>query len=347
MANPAISIIVPVYKTEKYLNRCVDSILSQDYNDFELILVDDGSPDNSGKICDEYAKNDNRIKVIHKENGGVSSARNLGIEESCGSYLMFVDSDDYIEPDSLNLLFADTKNNPDIIIGDIYWEYANLSKKVPQKSVCNGIIKKEDLLKYLAKLIDEKQLNYLHAKLFKRDVILKNNIRFKKFEDTAAEDTVFNFDAILKSESIFFDDRYFYSYIINQESNSLSSKPDLDKYKKFSNLSDKLENYAKELSALNDDVQKVIDKRRIDSATWCIESIMNSSLPKAEKHKKINEILNNNKFILALHNLEDSYCGGQYDAMRSKDAKTLLRFYDEMEYGKGLKGKIKKILKRG
>ncbi|KAF3371822.1 glycosyl transferase family 2, partial [Enterococcus faecium] len=90
-----ISIIVPVYKVEKYLRKCVDSILAQTFTDFEVILVDDGSPDNSGKICDEYAEKDNRVRVIHKENGGLSSARNAGIDVARGKYLGFVDSDDY------------------------------------------------------------------------------------------------------------------------------------------------------------------------------------------------------------------------------------------------------------
>ena len=93
-----ISMIVPVYKAEKYLNRCIDSLLAQTYTDFELILVDDGSPDKSGKICDDYAAKDSRIKVIHKENAGVSAARNSGLDASGGKYIMFCDSDDSVEP---------------------------------------------------------------------------------------------------------------------------------------------------------------------------------------------------------------------------------------------------------
>lgn len=93
---PEISIIVPIYKVEEYLIRCIDSILAQTFTNFELILVDDGSPDNCGKICDEYAKKDERIKVIHKENGGLSSARNAGIKVATGDFIGFVDSDDYI-----------------------------------------------------------------------------------------------------------------------------------------------------------------------------------------------------------------------------------------------------------
>ena len=94
-----ISVIVPIYKTEQFLSKCIDSIINQTYKNLEIILVDDGSPDNCPKICDEYAKRDNRIKVIHKENGGLSSARNAGIEIATGDFSAFVDSDDWIDSD--------------------------------------------------------------------------------------------------------------------------------------------------------------------------------------------------------------------------------------------------------
>lgn len=98
LKKPLISVIVPVYKVEKFINKCVDSIINQEYSNLEIILVDDGSPDNCGKICDEYERIDTRVKVIHKENGGLSSARNAGLEIAKGDYIGFVDSDDYIEP---------------------------------------------------------------------------------------------------------------------------------------------------------------------------------------------------------------------------------------------------------
>ena len=94
---PLVTIIVPVYKVEKYIQRCINSILNQSFTDFEVILVDDGSPDNCGKICDKYAEADNRIKVIHKPNGGLSDARNAGLDIATGEYIGFIDSDDYID----------------------------------------------------------------------------------------------------------------------------------------------------------------------------------------------------------------------------------------------------------
>ena len=101
-----ISVIVPVYKVEKYIHRCIDSILAQTFTDFELILVDDGSPDCCGSICDEYAKKDSRVTVIHKKNGGLSDARNAGLDFAMGDYILFVDSDDYIDADLLEQTYS-------------------------------------------------------------------------------------------------------------------------------------------------------------------------------------------------------------------------------------------------
>ena len=115
-----VSIIVPVYKVEKYLNKCVDSILDQSYQNIEVILVDDGSPDNSGKLCDEYVTNQ-RVKVIHQKNMGLSGARNTGIENSTGDYLMFIDSDDYIDKDMVKYLVKKSfETNTDIVVCDYY-----------------------------------------------------------------------------------------------------------------------------------------------------------------------------------------------------------------------------------
>ena len=110
-----ISIITPVYNVEKYIHRCIDSILAQTFTDFELLLIDDGSKDNSGKICDEYAKSDKRIRVFHKENGGVSSARNLGVDEAKGEYISFIDPDDWIELNMYEEIFNFVdENNVDV-----------------------------------------------------------------------------------------------------------------------------------------------------------------------------------------------------------------------------------------
>lgn len=115
---PKISIIVPVYNVEKYLARCIDSILEQTFSDFECLLIDDGSPDCSGALCDEYAHKDNRIHVIHQKNAGVSAARNRGLDAARGEWICFVDSDDWCAKDMLSLLYgAAFENDADVVCG--------------------------------------------------------------------------------------------------------------------------------------------------------------------------------------------------------------------------------------
>ena len=111
MKKELITIVIPVYKVEKYIDRCIKSVINQTYKNLEIILVDDGSPDNCPKICDEYAEKDKRIKVIHKKNGGLSDARNVGIEAAKGKYISFIDSDDWIEKDFIECLYKSIKKN--------------------------------------------------------------------------------------------------------------------------------------------------------------------------------------------------------------------------------------------
>ncbi|MDY2860671.1 MAG: glycosyltransferase family 2 protein [Candidatus Cryptobacteroides sp.] len=143
-----VSVIVPVYKVEDYIRECIDSILAQTYSDFELILVDDGSPDNCGRICDDYAKRDNRIKVVHKVNGGISSARNAGLEVTKGEWIMHVDGDDWIEPDMIeSLIQAAQVTGADLVFGDFmkYGPFAGYFK-LPTWS----IDKRESMSNYIA-----------------------------------------------------------------------------------------------------------------------------------------------------------------------------------------------------
>lgn len=167
---PKISIIVPVYNVEKYLKRCVDSILNQTFKDFELILVDDGSTDTSGEICDEYSGIDNRVVVVHKKNGGLSNARNNGIDMASGEYLGFIDSDDYIEKDMYEVLYNDiTKNNADIAICGMYDVYGGVpieNKNTIDKCVLDNITAFKLTLE--SKILSVSAVNKLYKKsLFK------------------------------------------------------------------------------------------------------------------------------------------------------------------------------------
>lgn len=123
---PKVSIIVPVYRVEEYLDQCVASVCAQTFTDWELILVDDGSPDRCGAMCDEWAAKDGRIRVIHRENGGLSAARNSGVSVAEGTFVFYLDSDDYLEPDALErLLQAQQAEDADVVVGGYYYTYAD------------------------------------------------------------------------------------------------------------------------------------------------------------------------------------------------------------------------------
>ena len=178
-----VSIIVPVYNVEKYLTKCIDSIINQTYKYLEIILVDDGSTDNSSQICDQYAIKDNRIKVIHKENGGLSDARNVGIKNSTGEYLSFIDSDDYIDKDMIECLYnAITNTNSDIAVCGKYIEGETgkyyLKNVNSQLKIYNS---KEALKSILTNnLIDVSACDKLFKKTLFKDIQFPKN---KYFED--------------------------------------------------------------------------------------------------------------------------------------------------------------------
>ena len=122
---PIISVILPVFNMEKYIDRCVNSVIGQSFSDWELILVDDGSTDGSGNICDEYAKKDSRIRVIHKKNGGVASARQIGTDEAEGKYSIHCDADDWIDSNMLENMYSEAqKENADIVVSNFYYNYS-------------------------------------------------------------------------------------------------------------------------------------------------------------------------------------------------------------------------------
>lgn len=175
---PTVSVIVPVYNVEKYIHRCVDSILEQTFSDFELILVDDGSPDNCPSICDEYAAKDSRIRVIHQENRGLSAARNGGMDAACGTYLMFVDSDDWLRKDTLEIFVnCQKKTGADMVLCNILTVYPDgySGWKRPVTPLTEKVMTRGEMVECLA---SEHNWYYCVAwnKLYKR--VLFEKLRF-------------------------------------------------------------------------------------------------------------------------------------------------------------------------
>ncbi len=211
-----ISVIVPVYNVEKYLDRCVESIVNQTYKKLEIILIDDGSPDNCPKMCDDWAKKDSRIKVIHKENGGVSSARNCGLDEAKGEYISFVDSDDVIHSQFYEIM---AKNIGDADI--IYCEYKNFTNEISFDEADNFEIEvniRNDVFlnpKFSFYIVCNKIIKYQILKDIRFDESLKN-----------AEDTLFGFEVINKCSKVVYIKEKLYGYFVRDNSavNSIDLK---------------------------------------------------------------------------------------------------------------------------
>ena len=205
MQYPRISIIVPVYKSEQYLPKCIDSILVQSYLNWELLLIDDGSPDNSGKICDEYMQKDARIRVFHKGNGGVSSARNFGLEKAKGDYIMFVDSDDWIDNNCLKVCIEEVvRNNLDAV------QFGYISV-FPTKEMLN--VKTVTPSLNGEKFIKSTSLNVsVWGGLYKHSLIEENKLRFP-LALNLAEDQIFILTFLKYAKRIKYIDEALYYYL--------------------------------------------------------------------------------------------------------------------------------------
>ena len=244
---PLISVIVPVYKVEDYLEKCIQSIINQTYNNLQIILVDDGSPDNCGKICDVYAKKDKRIEVVHKNNGGLSDARNVGINKAKGEYIAFVDSDDYIEKsmykDMYNLM---EKRKADVCICNFYnVEGNNKSLKNPNKGIQE--YDKISILKEI--LLDTKVQSYAWNKLYKKEVF--NNIKYpvgKKYEDIGT-----TFYILEKCNKIIVTGKPEYYYLNRKDSivNNVNEQTIIDYIELIIKRYDYIEKNLKELDKYN------------------------------------------------------------------------------------------------
>ena len=197
--NPTVSIIVPVYNAEATLARCIDSILTQEYTDFELILVDDGSQDTSGDICDQYASKDSRIRVIHKENTGVSASRNQALDQALGTYLQFLDSDDWITPNATQLLVDTAAHfHCDLVISDFYRVVGErVSVKGDIEDDC--VMTQEEFAAHMVENPADFYYGVLWNKLFRRDIIEKYHLRMDE-QISWCEDFMFNLEYIRHAE---------------------------------------------------------------------------------------------------------------------------------------------------
>lgn len=267
-----VSIIVPVYKSEKTLRTCVESLKRQRETDIEIILVDDGSPAGCSRLCDELAEEDPKVCVVHKKNGGVSSARNRGIEEAQGEYLLFVDSDDYVEPDMVGELLQHIGGKDMAICGYHHHYMGRDVEKVPSIREWSGA---ESFLK----LYGEGYLNMPWNKLFRRDLV-------GRFDESLSlgEDLLFNLDYLRRaSGGIAVVQLPLHHYIQNNTGNTLSSKKRSDKLELAKRIWQEASGFYRELAGY-EDRSGIINARLIQEVLDDVESLpMDHSRSREEK----------------------------------------------------------------
>ena len=213
--NQTISVIVPVYNVAQYLPQCVDSILSQDYGDLEVILVDDGSTDDSGRICDQYAEKDSRVRVIHQKNGGAAAAKNAGLRMAAGDYLAFADSDDYLEPGAYGFLMKTIQETgADAVEGSFREIYRN---RAEEQRICSEIL---DGFDYLLRFPKEFSCALLWNKLYRREIF--KGVFFE--EGHKIDDEYFTYQGFLQPRKVVRRDRMIYNY--RKRASSVMSSPE-------------------------------------------------------------------------------------------------------------------------
>lgn len=280
------SVIVPIYNREKTLKKCIDSILNQTEKDFELILVDDGSVDNSGKICDDYKKQDNRVVVIHKTNGGVSSARNAGIDIAQGKYIVFVDSDDYVGETYLK-----TFNNLD---ADLVISGATFKKSQTKIELNDETIELND--KGIIRFLSSSYSLAPWAKRFSKAIIQDHRLRFHT-ELSYGEDTIFCAEYIKVCKSLSFREVFTY-YYCDTYTNSLSKIKGEDFIKQYNIVQEKIYTIFKD----KPEVQEYLISKYLWYAENKFNEISQAEINYSQKKKIADTLLRTKYFKLCLKN---------------------------------------------
>ena len=303
-----ISVVMPVYNKEMYLDKTLKCILNQSYKNFEVIIVDDGSTDNTKKICDEYAKKDSRISVYHIENGGVSNARNTGLKYVTGEYIQFIDADDCInedvfkkyieilEKDKYDIIFTSYNkvNHEDKILKVVDLEYRGLKYK---KDILKNFVKNQ---------VDAGYYGWISNKLIKTDIVIKNKIKFDT-KITLAEDFDFFLDVYRYSDKYYFSEIRSFNYLQEAQNSSMILYDNLDYYiQLLINL--KIKYFIDDEGYYIDDNKSIIDQRIVNYIYYIVfytkldkNNIKNKVL-KIHKDKEINNNLNM-KFKISFENL--------------------------------------------
>lgn len=297
-----ISVIMPVYKVEEYVGRAIESIQAQTLKDFEFLIVDDGTPDRSGIICDEYAAKDSRIHVIHKENGGAPSARNTAIDIARGKYMYFMDSDDWAEPTMLEDMYElAEKNSAQLVVAGFYIDtyYSDNEFITDEFSVDSVIFKSQaDFRENAYQLFDRNLLYTPWNKLFLASYLHDNNL---KFPQTFWDDFPFNLSVVRNIERVAVTSKCYYHFI-RARAESETAKYRSDMYEKREEEHGWMLDLYRHWGVNNAESVEMVQRRYIERVVGCIENLTNSgcTLSTAEKKKEIRIIINGERTREAL-----------------------------------------------
>lgn len=288
-----ISIIMPVYKVEEYVGKAIESILDQTLTDFEFLIVDDGTPDRSGEICDEYAAKDSRIHVIHKENGGAPSARNVAIDMAQGEYFYFMDSDDWAEPTMLEDMYNLAKRDKaQLVVAGFYIDtYYDKDQYRTDNFVAESAVypDRESFRKNAHKLFDKNLLYTPWNKLYEAKYIMENNIRFPK---TMWDDFPFNLSVVAGIERVTVTDRQYYHFIrARAESETAAYRPNM--YEKREDEHGWMVDLYKKWNVHTPEAREFLARRYIERFVGCVENLTNPkcTLSYGEKRKQVKQML--------------------------------------------------------
>lgn len=298
-----VTVIIPIYNTEKYLNRCLESVILQTYPNLEIILVDDGSTDNSGVICDNYAKKDSRVRVIHQINSGVSIARNIAIDVAQGEYIKFVDSDDTMDTFAIEKMIAKSSGCDAIISGFRYIDKINnnISQVIPE---INKKISQKEFKKIYIELYKKQLVGGPCTCLYKTNIIKKNGIKFRD-NMSYGEDTLFNLEYFSKCDSLFILNDHYYN-IYRERSDSLTQRYNPNRLDNVLDIARSIEKYI-ELS--NEKQGQEFYKVYLNHMIACIDNVFNSDaiLSADEKRNFINRIMMENTTQIALNSIAEIF----------------------------------------
>lgn len=285
-SNIKVSIIMPVYKVEEYVGKAIESILAQTLQEWEFLIVDDGTPDRSGEICDQYAENDQRIHVIHKENGGAPSARNLAIEMAKGEYMYFLDSDDWAEPTMLEDMYRLAKrDNAQLVVAGFYIDtYVGNGKYITDDYFVEDAVyaDKETFRKNAYKLFDRNLLYTPWNKLYEANYIMKNNLRFPT---TFWDDFPFNVSIVKNVERVTVTSKQYYHFLrARTESETAAYRPGM--YEKREEEHSWMVNLYKAWHVWDYESKEMIARRYIERFIGCVENVTNPKCQMSEKEKR-------------------------------------------------------------